>query len=379
MTADDGELELTTRNASAEELVALLRGQQARKVDVVAPAAAIRAENGLLVLDGTVPVLSSDGVTMTAGAYRPTEVCDGGIADKLGIPAAYLRRLRISRPGLFDANVNGWLAGDDRSFFVRCLRGQDGDTGVARAWLSDGYKPIDHLDTLTAVFDGIRAAGQPVSIDSCDLTERRMYVRIRCEAVRVLAPALLSGYKSPFTGAAGADNPVVFAGFVIANSETGCGACTVTPRLIAEICSNGMTITRDAVRAVHLGERMDEGVRWSGDTLDRQLALVTAKARDAVAAFLSPGYAQKVVRDLEKQAGHPVSDAARTVEVISGRLRYSEAQQAQVLDHFIKGGDLTAGGIMHAVTSAAQLQPDGDAAWDLENSALNALSLAASL
>jgi hypothetical protein len=28
--------------------------------------------------------------------------------------------------------------------------------------------------------------------------------------------------------------------------------------------------------------------------------------------------------------------------------------------------DLTAGGIMHAVTSAAQMQGDGDAAWDLE-------------
>lgn len=48
-----------------------------------------------------------------------------------------------------------------------------------------------------------------------------------------------------------------------------------------------MTITRDAVRAVRLGERMEEGVRWSGDTMDRQLALVTAKARDAVTAFLS--------------------------------------------------------------------------------------------
>jgi len=34
---------------------------------------------------------------------------------------------------------------------------------------------------------------------------------------------------------------------------------------------------------------------------------------------------------------------------------------------------------MHAVTSAAQVQGDGDAAWDLENSALDALSLAASL
>jgi hypothetical protein len=83
MTTDGGELALTARNASIEDLVALLRGQQARKVDV----------------------------------------CDQGIADKLGIPAAYLKKMRTSRPALFDANVNGWLAGDERSFFVRCLRG----------------------------------------------------------------------------------------------------------------------------------------------------------------------------------------------------------------------------------------------------------------
>lgn len=379
MTADGGEVALTARNASVEDLVGLLRGQQARKVDVVAPASAIRAEDGCLVLDGTVPVLGEDGVTMTAGRYRPTQACDQGIADKLGIPAGYLRRMRASRPGLFDANVNGWLTGDDRSFFVRCLRGGDGEAGVARAWLSDGYKPIDHLDTLMAVFDGIRAAGYPVSIDSCDLTEQRMYVRVRCEAVQVLAPALLSGYRSPFTGARGAENPLVFAGLVVANSETGCGAATVTPRLVAQVCSNGMTITRDAVRAVHLGERMGEGVRWSGDTLDRQLALVTGKARDAVTAFLSPAYAERAVRNLEAKAGHPVADAARAVEVVSARLRYTEAQQAQILDHFIKGGDLTAGGIMHAVTSAAQVQEDGDAAWELEGTALDALRLAAAL
>ena len=379
MAVEDGGLALTARNASVEDLVAMLREQQARKVDVVASASAIRAENGLIVLDQTTPVLTEDGVTMTAGAYRPTEVCDAGIAEKLGIPTAYLRRMRASRPGLFDANVNGWLAGDPRSFFVRCMRGEDGGTGVARAWLSDGYKTIDHLDTLMAVFDGIRAAGHPVVIDSCDLTERRMYVRVRCEAVQVLAPALLAGYTSPFTGAKGADNPVVFAGFAVANSETGCGACTITPRLVAQVCGNGMTITRDVVRAVHLGERMEEGIRWSGETQDRQLALVTAKARDAVAAFLTPGYAEEVVRDLERKADHPVRDAARAIEVISGRLRYTEAQQAEILDHFIKGGDLTAGGIMHAVTSAAQVQADGDTAWDLENSALEALSLAAAL
>jgi len=60
------------------------------------------------VIDGTDPELGPDGVTMTTGTYIPTQVCDQGLADKLGIPAPYLRRTREQRPGLFDANVNGW-------------------------------------------------------------------------------------------------------------------------------------------------------------------------------------------------------------------------------------------------------------------------------
>lgn len=39
-----------------------------------------------LVLDGTVPSITPDGVTMTAGTYRPTDVCDTGIADARQAP-----------------------------------------------------------------------------------------------------------------------------------------------------------------------------------------------------------------------------------------------------------------------------------------------------
>lgn len=36
---------------------------------------------------------------MTSGRYMPTEVRDQGVADKLGIPTAYLRRLHLHRSG----------------------------------------------------------------------------------------------------------------------------------------------------------------------------------------------------------------------------------------------------------------------------------------
>jgi hypothetical protein len=62
-------------------------------------------------------------------------------------------------------------------------------------------------------------------------------------AIAEAAPALLGNYVSPFTGARGADNPLVFAGFVISNSETGHGSFKITPQITVQICDNGLTLT----------------------------------------------------------------------------------------------------------------------------------------
>lgn len=365
-----------TRNATLEDLAALLQDQQARKVDVVAAASAVHADSGRLIIAAD-PQLTPDGVTLTAGAYTPTEVCDQGLADKLGIPGAYLRRLRAEHPALYDANVNGWLERSDKRYLIRGLRGDAGG-GVARAFLSDGYKIIDNLDVLMAALDGIRQAGTPVTIQGCDLTDRRMYVRVVSDAVSALAPQLLADYRSPFTGAAGADSPIVFGGFVIANSETGCGAFTLTPRLVIQVCDNGMTITRDALRSVHLGGRMDEGViRWSHDTQQRNLELVTAQARDAVTTFLDTGYVQAKITEITRAAAAPVTDPENAIKIVAQKLRFTDDQQRDVLSHFIRGADLSVGGILHAVTSVAQTLPDADAAHDMEAVALDAMHLAA--
>jgi hypothetical protein len=82
-------------------------------------------------------------------AHTPTEVCDQGLADKLGIPGAYLRRLCAEHPALYDANDNGWLERSGKRYLIRALRGDSGGA-VARAFLSDGYKIIDNLDVLMA-------------------------------------------------------------------------------------------------------------------------------------------------------------------------------------------------------------------------------------
>jgi len=83
-------------------------------------------------------------------------------------------------------------------------------------------------------------------------------------------------------------------------------------------------------------------VSWSDNTRDKTLALITAKTTDAVGTFLDSGYAQRAVRAMEKDAGHPVTDPEETVRTVSQRLRFTDAQQKDILNHFIRGGDVTA-------------------------------------
>ncbi|MEV0150027.1 MULTISPECIES: DUF932 domain-containing protein [unclassified Nonomuraea] len=368
---------LTRRNATLGDLVEVLRAQHARKVDVIVPAARLSATSTHLELVGTEPLVTPDGVTATAGRYRPTDICDQGVAAKLGIPVQYLRRMRDSLPSLYDANVNGWLQADPtRRFLFRGLAGDNG-VGVGRALLSNSYKIVDNLDVLLAALDGIRATGVPVQIDGADLSERRMYLRVACEQIRAYAPELLKGYRDPITGRLADETPIVFAGFMLTNSETGDGAFTITPRLTVQVCRNGMTITRDAMREVHLGGRMDDGVvRWSDDTRTKNIALITAKARDAVRTFLDADYVRAKTTELARQASREIHDPAAVIELVSKQLSFSPEQQQLILEHFIKGGQLTAGGVMHAVTSAAQLLDDPDKAFDMESRGIEAMQLA---
>lgn len=375
----------TTRHASLADLATMLQDRQARKVDVVASAPAIRSDAGVFVIDGTEPVLTETGVDMGDGRYRPTGVADEGLSQRLGIPVGYLKRLRADRPDLYDANVNGWLHGDGdergpdgRKFLLRAFRSDDGSDGILRAFLSDSYRLIDDLDVLTAALDGVRSAGADVTIRKCDLTERRMYVQVEAPAVAVVADALLDGYRSPFSGQSGTDNPLVHAGFRIVNSEVGSGAFQIVPEVTIQVCDNGLTMTKDAMRAIHLGSRLDEGlIKWSDETRQKVVGLVTSQARDAVATFLDAEYVQRVVDSITETAATRVTDPVATVERVAKALNYTAEQTAGVLDHFIKGGQVTAGGVLHAVTSYAQVIDDADVAWDFQATALDAMALAA--
>jgi hypothetical protein len=410
---------LAARNESFEEIISILRTQQGRKLDVVAPASqiSITPDSSQLVVSGASMAMDADGVTPVDGLYDATEVFWDGISDKLTLPRAYLRRMLTERPDMLAMNVNGWLHGgvtqrfddvpldypaDPRNFLLRLFRGDDGGTGVARAMLSDTYKlTMDNLDVLMAALSGVKQAGVAIDITSCNLTERRLRVRVEAPEVRALAPVLLSQYRNPFAdpsvkraGGWSVDSaraaaqreglardigsePVVWSGFEITNSETGGGAYRLTPIIKVEICGNALVIEVDSLRQVHLGQRLDAGLfRVGEDTAAKELELIGLRARDAVSTWLDTEWLATTIARLEEKAGAPVKDPAAVVETVTKGLQFTKEEQAGVFDFFIRGGQISAGGVMQAVTAYAQTVEDPDRAYDVERAGVPALEAA---
>lgn len=397
----------TARNAGLGDLVEMLRHQHVRKVDMVVPASAIRSTEGAIKVSGVDPILMDDGVYNPAGLYNPTMVFDEGIADKLGIPLSYVRKLRSDRPDLMDANVNGWLGGreqtaiwedgayrtklgfpgDPRSFMLRTFAGDDGGPGIARALLSNSYAIVDNLDVLMEVLGAVQGLGVDAKVDRANLTERRMSVDIVVPEVQVLAEELLRGYRNPFgedfdrwRGIAdreglgyGGEEPVVWAGVRISNSETGGGAYSIVPTMKIKVCANGLVLTQDAMRSVHLGGRLEAGVvRWSEETQAHNLELIRSKTKDAVTTFIDTDYMTAKIAEITEKAAKPVR--SDEVKLIAKRAKFSEAEQDTILDFFIRGGQTTRGGIMQAVTAASQLVEDADVAFDMDARAMAVLT-----
>ena len=408
---------LTARNATGADLMKILNEQKAHKHDLVVPSTNMKMVNGNLVVKNSEAVLTDDGVSQVNGTYRPTAVFDEGVSSKLNIPLKYLQRMRADRPDMYDANVNGWLHGrkrqtpqglevvhesDPRSFLVRLFRGDEKDMGVARALLSDRYGiAFDHIDMLTAVMKGIQESGVNVISRVSDLSERRLRVRFECPDIWAEAPRLLDGYKDPFSGdgrarRAGAfdelrqqygahhifnekDAPIAFIGFDFSNSETGDGKYRLVPVIEMVRCTNGWVQRQEAVERVHLGAKLAEGeVKPSQDTLRKAGELIAAETRDAVVQWLDKGYLERMIKGLEDKAVVPVSKSSETVPAICAGLGFTADEQAGVLDMFIAGGQITAGGVAQAVSAYAQTLEDVDRAFDIELKTMDALEAAAS-
>ncbi len=376
----------TLRNTDLQALATRLQHDQARKLDLVVPAANLMANRaGQLIAVDAHQQLTPDGVTTVDLPIEIGRNMAGQVADKLKIPAAYYERMHTEATDLWAHNVNHWLnvkAEAGAKYLLRTFTAKpedlDGQPAFGRALLSDRYFIVDHIDVLMTALDAVRGMGLDTKIVGCDLSESRMRVRVVCPEIQALAPALLAGYRSPFTGQTGTDNPVMFAGFEIGNGEGGGSRFTVTPRIEVQVCKNGLRIRKDALARTHVGAELEEGqVLWSDATKAKALELVMAQTQDIVRTCLNVEYMESIIRPVTEKGAVQVPDVVATVQRISKPLGWSPVDQAAILNHFTRGGVTTAAGLLHAATAYAQEIKDPEDAAAMEEAGMRALDLVA--
>lgn len=295
-------------------------------------------------------------VIRNVGTFGIKDTAHEQLASKLRIPKAYYDRMREQAPELLAQNVNQWLHEEPEK---RMLRTLDGDI---RAFLSNRYRPLDHYDLMEAVLPQI--AQSECNVESCELTERRLYVKAISEKI--------SGEV--------AVGDVVQAGIVVSNSEVGLGSVKVEPLLFRLQCLNGMIIADSSLKKYHLGRGFGEGEDaaefYRDATREADDRAFFMKVRDVVEGTLSGARFHLLLNRL-KDATHMEIEGSieGAVEEVSKRYSFTENEKEGVLKHLIKGGDLTQYGMLNAISRASQDVDDYDRGTELERNSGEVLLL----
>jgi len=288
------------------------------------------------------------------------------MGEHLGIPTkwydamqGHVAEWRTADGGnLFDTTVNTLLRSrpDNERRLVRTLDGN------ARAFLSDKYRPIDHLPILMSILPVLQ---EETGIDwpntSLEITDSRLYLQV---VNKDLQADIIPGTHNR--------TDVVSAGVVITNSETGLGAFRVQPMLFRLVCTNGLIITEQAKAKYHVGGVLggDDGsaYQWlADDTIAARSAATVKEMRDVVRSALNDVIFQRAVDSARLAAGVKMEgDPIKAVEWVTDKFILNTDEQAGVLRNLIEGHDLSLWGMVNAVTATANAAPSYDRAVELE-------------
>ena len=330
--------------------------QQAVKKDMIVDMGALSMDLG-----DTGLALQVTGGSMAA-QYGINDIAHRQIGQTLKIPALYYDRMRTEYPELLAQNVNGWFARTPDT--KRMLRTMD---GTARALLSDRYRRIDNFEVASAVLP-IISGMDGASVESCELTESRMYLK-------VVNPRVTAEVKK---------GDIVQAGIIISNSEVGMGSVNVSPLVYRLVCSNGMIAQDGAVRKYHVGRANEGGEDFSiyrNETIEADDKAFLMKLEDSVKAAVDQARFAAIV-DKMREATEATMEAKvvpQVVELASKEYGITEAEGKGILGHLIAGGDLSLYGLANAVTRQAQDVESYDRSTELEATGYKIITMAPAL
>jgi phage terminase large subunit-like protein len=296
--------------------------------------------------------------TNTSTILGVNDIAHSQIATALGIPKAYYEKMQQQNPVLLAENVNAWFNNEPKTRMVRTLYGD------ARAFLSDRYHRIDNYDLANQVLPMLQDLD--VSFESNEVTDSRMYIKVVNKRIT----------KEVKPG------DFVQSGIIITNSEVGLGTVTIQPLLYRLVCTNGMVVNaaQNRTRRRHIGKRNvgdDDFVLYADDTLladDRALLL---KIRDTIHAALDEVHFTNLVDQMRAATEVPITTThiPEMVQLAAPEFGFSKHEGEGILDHLIRGGDLSLYGFSNAVTRYAQDVSSYDRSTELEAIGYNILTM----
>lgn len=284
-------------------------------------------------------------VVADQGRYPILKTAHEQIGARLDIPRKYYDRCLDKAPDLLATNVNRWFRDNPERRMIRTLAGRD------RAFLSDRFNRIEHEEIAKAALP-VLADIPDVQIISSEITERRMYLQ-------AVTPRLQGDVKVGDT---------VQAGVLISNSEIGFGAVLVTPLIYRLVCKNGMVVPDGRLRASHIGRRVEDNEElWADDTRQADDRAILLKVRDTVRACVDEAqFRTRVAKLSGLTEGKVTGDPTKVVGLLAAKVGANEEETGGILRSLIEGGDLSAWGLLNAVTAQAHSATSYDRAVEFE-------------
>lgn len=280
------------------------------------------------------------------------------IAAHVGVPMPYYKRMLAEAPALLCENVNTWFHRNPQPRMIRTLDGWD------RAFLSNSYRPLDNDALLEAVLPPLIDVG--AEIMSCEVTETRLYLKVVDKRIQRDVP----------TGRKLGDGSHVFfdtasPAMVLSNSEVGLGALSVRTSVFTHLCTNLAVVGERSTRKYHVGQRADIGEEvyalLSDSTRRLTDAALWAQIGDVVRGAFDRAQFDATCDKLAGAAEDKIGgDPVKIVDVTARRYMMSGSEQSSVLQHLIRGGDLTRYGLHAAITRAAEDLDNYDRASQFE-------------
>lgn len=267
------------------------------------------------------------------------------LATFTGIPQRYYDRMPTA---LKAVNVNHWLNNEPGQRMVRTL-----DQEV-RAFMSDSYRPLDNYDLAQSVLP-ILMEQPEMRIESCQLTDTKMYIKAIFPQIEADLDPKVGDY--------------VKAGLVISNSEVGAGSLTFETMAFRLWCLNGCT-TAVGHKRRHIGKRQGETDTaeefYRDATKAKDDEAFWMKIQDTARATVSQESFDKIAQRMIATKAHELGNPIEVCEIAARRFNLNEEEQGGILQHLVRGGDLTGFGLLNAVTRYSQDVSDYDRATELE-------------